>query len=201
MSTRFRPRRRDELDPEQRRLHDRIVDGPRRTQASLVPLTDAEGRLLGPFGPMTIAPGVGDAVQQVGASLRFATTMTARTKEAAILLVAARRACVYEWMLHEGAALATGIDRTAIAALRTGVPPGGLGPETDAALAVAARLLDAGALTDAEYSRAIGELGEVVLAELVWLVGYYSMVALALAVFEPPLGGEAPRSWDREEPS
>jgi alkylhydroperoxidase family enzyme len=200
MSARFQPRGRDELDPDQRSLHDRIVDGPRRAQASLVPLTDAQGRLVGPFGPMTIAPGVGDAVQQLGASLRFATAMCARTKEAAILLVAARRRCVYEWMLHEGAAVAAGIDSTAITALRAGRPPGGLGQETDAALAVVDRLLDAGALTDGEYTRAMAELGEVMLAELVWLVGYYSMLALALGVFEPPLGGAAPASWEQDEP-
>lgn len=200
MCERFRPRGRDELDADQRRLHDRIVDGPRRTQASLVPITDAQGRLLGPFGPMTIAPGVGDAVQQVGAALRFATTMSARTKEAVILLVASRRECVYEWMLHEDAAVAEGIDRAAISALRAAVRPAGLGRETDAALVIADRLLAAGALTDAEYARAIAEVGEVVLAELVWLVGYYSMLALALAVFEPPLGGEAPRAWTREGP-
>lgn len=201
MCERFRPRGRDELDADQRRLHDRIVDGPRRTQASLVPITDAQGRLLGPFGPMTIAPGVGDAVQQVGAALRFATTMSARTKEAVILLVASRRECVYEWMLHEDAAVAEGIDRAAISALRAAVRPAGLGRETDAALVIADRLLAAGALTDAEYARAIAEVGEVVLAELVWLVGYYSMLALALAVFEPPLGGEAPRAWTREGPA
>ena len=39
--------------------------------------------------------------------------------------------------------------------------------------------------------KAMKEHGKVVLAELVWLVGYYSMLALALAVFEPPLGTDA----------
>jgi 4-carboxymuconolactone decarboxylase len=200
MAGRYRPRRRDELDDAQRAVHDRIVDGPRRSQASVVPVADADGRLLGPFGPMTLAPAVGDAVQQVGAALRFATTMTARTRESAILLVAARRRSAYEWVLHEGAALAAGVTSDAVASLREGAMPtpfgvGDDGGETDAALAVADRLLAASALTDDEYADAVGALGETILAELVWLVGYYSMLALALAVFEPPFGPGMADPW------
>lgn len=195
MTARYRPRGRDELDPAQRALHDRIVDGPRRAEASVVPITDGDGRLQGPFGPMTIAPVVGDAVQGVGAALRFATSMDARTKEASILLVAARRRCVYEWVLHHDAALAAGVPAAAVALLRAGTVPTGIDAGTDAALAVVDRLLAASALTDDEYASALAALGEVVLAELVWLVGYYSMLALALAVFDPPLGDDTRDPW------
>ncbi|MBN9188869.1 carboxymuconolactone decarboxylase family protein [Microbacterium sp.] len=195
MTARYRPRTRDELDPAQRMLHDRIVDGPRRAEASVVPITDADGRLLGPFGPMTIAPVVGDAVQGVGAALRFASTMDARTKEASILLVAARRRCVYEWVLHHDAARAAGVPADAVALLRAGTVPTGIDAETDAALVVVDRLLAASALADEEYTSALAALGEVVLAELVWLVGYYSMLALALAVFDPPLGEGVADPW------
>ena len=195
MTERYRLRGPEELDERQRELYDAIVQGPRRSQAAVVPIVDAEGRLLGPFGPMTIAPVVGDAVQAVGAALRFGTTMTARSKEAAILLVAARRRCAYEWVLHEAAAVAEGLDPEALRTLGAGAVPAGLGAETDAVLAVVDRLLEAGTLTDAEYETGLGALGERIVAELVWLVGYYAMLALALAVFDPPLGGEARPPW------
>jgi len=198
MTERYRLRGPEELDDAQRALYDAIANGPRKSQAAVVPIVDAEGRLLGPFGPMTIAPVVGDAVQAVGAALRFGTTMTARSKEAAILLVAARRRCGYEWVLHEAAAVAAGIGPEALRALGAGTTPAGLGAETDAVLAIVDRLLDAGALSDAEYETGIGALGERIVAELVWLVGYYAMLALALAVFDPPLGGEARPPWKEE---
>ena len=47
-------------------------------------------------------------------------------------------------------------------------------------------LLRQGNLNDETYHTAVTKLGERTLAELVWLVGYYSMLALALAVFDPP---------------
>ena len=41
------------------------------------------------------------------------------------------------------------------------------------------------AVADDEYAAAIALLGEPKLAEVTWLVGYYSALALALAVFRP----------------
>ena len=53
---------------------------------------------------------------------------------------------------------------------------------------VVTAMLRSGRVDDAEYERVADGLGEEVLAELVWLTGYYSMLALALAVFAPPVG-------------
>jgi hypothetical protein len=50
------------------------------------------------------------------------------------------------------------------------------------------RILDRGTLGDDEFRDAAGVLGEAGLFELVTIVGYYTMVALQLAVFDvqPP---------------
>ena len=42
-------------------------------------------------------------------------------------------------------------------------------------------------LPDEDYEAGLSVLGQVKLAELTWLVGYYSALALALAVFRPAL--------------
>ncbi|WP_344183218.1 hypothetical protein [Kribbella lupini] len=47
-------------------------------------------------------------------------------------------------------------------------------------------MLQTGTLGDADYVGTVEMLGERALAELVWLVGYYSMLALAMTVFDPP---------------
>jgi len=195
VSERYRLHAREELDAAQQALHDRIVGGPRASQASVVPIVDAEGRLLGPFGPMTLAPAIGDAVQGVGAALRFAGTLDAATKEAAILLVAAKRQSEYEWVLHEAAARAAGLDDAALDRLAEGELPAADGPADAQVLGLVDQLLDGGTLSDADYSAAVDALGEAVLAELVWLVGYYSMLALALRVFDPPIGTERRAPW------
>jgi hypothetical protein len=43
-------------------------------------------------------------------------------------------------------------------------------------------------LPDADYDAAVASLGPGRLAEVTWLVGYYSALALALSVFRPAGG-------------
>ncbi|GAA4431020.1 carboxymuconolactone decarboxylase family protein [Georgenia halophila] len=195
---RYRPRRPDELDADQRELYDRIVDGPRKTQAGQVPIADESGALVGPFGLMTIAPAVGDAVQSVGAALRFATGLEPLVREAAILLVAAHHRCDFEWIAHAGAARSAGLDDTRLAALGDGRVPDGLDEQQARALETVGALLASATLDDARYEAALDSLGERTLAELVWLCGYYSSLALALAVFRPPNpAADEPPPWRR----
>ena len=42
-------------------------------------------------------------------------------------------------------------------------------------------------LSDEDYAAGVEALGQERLAELTWLVGYYSALALSLAVFRPVL--------------
>ncbi|HWI31803.1 MAG TPA: carboxymuconolactone decarboxylase family protein [Microbacterium sp.] len=183
---RFPLRPRSALDENQRALYDRIVDGPRKTQKAQVPITDDSGALLGPFGIMTIAPAVGEAVQAVGAALRFSSGLDPVVREAAILLAASHHRCEFEWFAHETPARQAGLDDRQLAALKQGSVPEGLDAQASHALGVVCALLSDGDLDDAAYRAAIGTLGAATLAELVWLCGYYSMLALALAVFDPP---------------
>ena len=65
-----------DLDEAQRAVYDAITGGPRASQAGTVPITDDAGRLLGPFAVMLLTPEVGNAMQQVGAKIRFAAALT-----------------------------------------------------------------------------------------------------------------------------
>ncbi|KAA9148817.1 carboxymuconolactone decarboxylase family protein [Microbacterium lushaniae] len=183
-SRRLPLRRPEELDAEQSGLYARIVGGPRASQS--VPVTAPDGSLLGPFAVMALAPEVGDAVQQLGAALRVSTGVDPLTREAAILLVAAHHRCEFEWFAHSGAAGRAGLTEDQLAALRDGRVPAELPPLTTAVLEVVGSLLRHRSLDDAEYAAAAASLGEQALAEVVWLTGYYSMLAVALATFEPP---------------
>lgn len=185
-AVRRRPLAPDRLDPQQRALHDRIVSGPRRAQTELVPIVNAEGALLGPFGLMTIAPQLGEAVQEVGAALRFRGGLSPVLREASILLVAVHRGCAFEWIAHAGAAERAGLAEAQLAALRRGDVPDGLDPDDAIALRVVRMLLVSGTLEETDYREALAALDERRLIELVWLCGYYSMLALALAVFRLP---------------
>ena len=176
-----------ELDEERARLHAEIAGGPRRSQASVVPLVDDEDRLLGPFGLMLLAPRIGSAVQALGAALRFDESLAPRSRESAILAVAAHRSSEFEWLSHENAARAAGIGADQLQALLDGEVPDGLEPVEETVVRTVRRLLTDGELDDDGYAEAVGALGTETLAALVWLVGYYDMLATALATFRPPL--------------
>lgn len=175
------------LDEERLALHSLIANGPRRAQAR-VPLVDDQGRLLGPFGPMLFSPRIGTAVQQVGAALRFDPDLPPRMRELAILTVAAHARSEFEWTAHEGAARDAGVSTDQLQSLLDGTVPDNLEPAELCAVKATRALLTDRTLGDDLYQEALAELGQDALAALVWLVGYYSMLALALATFRPAIG-------------
>ena len=176
-----------ELSPAQRDLYEAIAGGPRASQAGTVPITDADGRLLGPFAVMLLSPEVGHAVQQVGAKIRFGTALTGRERELAILSVAGVLRSDFERLAHEPAARALGLAQEQIDAVLAGRIPDGLSAEEAAAGRLARVMTADRTLSDEDYADGIAALGRERLAELTWLVGYYAALALALAVFRPAL--------------
>ena len=176
-----------ELDEAQRALYDAITGGPRSSQRGAVPITDSDGRLVGPFAIMLLSPGVGDAVQRVGAAVRFTSSLTGREREVAILAVAAGARCDFEWLAHSAAAHNAGITRPQRDSIRDGRVPEGLSETESAACGLAQTMTADRQLPDEDYQAGLSVLGQTRLAELTWLVGYYSALALALAVFRPAL--------------
>jgi alkylhydroperoxidase family enzyme len=174
-----------ELSAAQRAVHEAIVSGPRGTGRT-VPLADEDGRLAGPFGLMLLAPQVGQALQQVGAALRFGSGLSVRCRELATLTVAARLGSAFEWWAHERIAATAGITPEQMQRVLDGSVPDGLDEQERVVVLVTGQLVERRSLTDEEYARAEDILGRALLAELTWLVGYYAALALALEVFRPP---------------
>jgi len=176
-----------ELAPAQRALYDAITGGPRAGQAGTVPITDADGQLLGPFAVMLLSPEVGNAMQQVGAKIRFGTALTGRERELAILTVAGALSSEFERLAHVPAARALGLTEPQIDAALAGRTADGLSADEAIVARLALSMTVDRTLSDEDYSGGVAALGRERLAELTWLVGYYSALALSLAVFRPVL--------------
>jgi alkylhydroperoxidase family enzyme len=189
-----RPPRLDLTDPadlgdDQRALYEAITGGPRASQAGTVPITDEAGRLVGPFAVMLLSPAVGHAMQQVGAEIRFSATLTARERELAILAVAGELRSGFERLAHEPAARTAGLTSDQVNAVLSGRVPDGLAGD-EALICRLARAMTADrTLADEDYAAGHAALGAERLAALTFLVGYYSALALTLAVFRPFLPG------------
>lgn len=187
----------DELDPPRRAVYDRIVGGPRGDGAPAFALTDRHGRLHGPFNALLVAPEVGDAVQALGAALRYRTQLSDRCRELAILAVAAAHDSDFEWYAHTAVGRRVGLSEPVLAALRAGrIPRDHLDGVEVVALEVTHELIARRDLAEDAYAAAVDALGLEQLAELITLVGYYQLLALVLEVWRTPLPTEASTAAD-----
>jgi 4-carboxymuconolactone decarboxylase len=176
----------EDLDADQREVYDAIAGGPRARGPQLFRLVDERGGLEGPFNAFLLQPRLGNALQALGAAVRYETALSDRHREIAVLVVAAGWDSAFEWYAHEPLGRHAGLTEAELAALRTG-RFGGLAGDTDRVLAgTTAALVTRGDLDDDEYARAVAALGEAGLFELLTLVGYYATLALQLRVFRVP---------------
>lgn len=173
----------DELDDAQRAVYEAITSGPRSTNPGAGRLVDQAGRLEGPFNAFLLQPAVGTAWQSVGASLRYETRMSGRSREIAILVVAAHHRAEFEQHVHEPIARELGVTDEQLAGIRENDFALLAGDEALVAEA-ALQMLRTGDVRDETYAGLNDTLGESGIFELTSVVGYYSALALQLRVFD-----------------
>jgi 4-carboxymuconolactone decarboxylase len=169
----------DDLDPAQQKLYRSITDGPR--SGGPFPLVDDSGVLQGPFGGFLLSPAVGEALQRLGAAIRYETSLTPRMRELAVLVVAAHHRSPFERYAHEAVGRAAGLTDQELRA----VDEGGAVPLDDAhetAVVELVRALLEGDIDDPLWERWAPVLGVPAVFELIALVGYYSTLALQMRV-------------------
>nr|MDT0660732.1 carboxymuconolactone decarboxylase family protein [Micromonospora sp. DSM 115978] len=178
----------------QRAVYDRYATGPRATPDNPFVLVGPDGRLQGPPAIWVLSPVFGQALQQIGAAVRFGSRLPARACEIAILMVGHHHDNPFELYAHRRAGLAAGLTEADLAALADGKEPAELSEVESSVLRATRSILDRGTLDEDEFRAAAAVLTEVGLFELVTIVGYYTMVAWQLAVFDvqPPAESDQP---------
>jgi 4-carboxymuconolactone decarboxylase len=136
------------------------------------------GRKLPPnnvLGLLARHPALARAFLTFNAHLLTASTLPARTRELAILRIAWRRRCRYEWAQHVLIARRAGITDEEIAGVRSGA----------ATLINRAvdELDDDSCLSDETYRALAAELDERQLMDLVFTIGTYGLLAVAFNTF------------------
>ena len=160
--------------PEQKKVHDAIVAGPR-------------GRIVGPMLVWIANPGLCEHAQALGAYARFGTSLPPRLSELAICVTGAFWRANYEWFAHAPLAIKAGIDPAAIETIRTGGTPKFTKSDEQAIYDFATEMVRTKRVSDATFERAKKEVGETCVIDLVGIIGYYSLVSLTLNAFELPL--------------
>ncbi len=180
-----------DLDDDQRTLAERIAHDWGCGAVGVSPV-DGAGRLVGPFDLMAASPAVGRAILDAAGSFRHAE-LASLDREIAILVVAVAEGAHFMWEGHHPVALAAGLDPGAAQVVKAAGTPR-LEEPTRTVHRVARLLVTDGDLDDALFDEAVGRLGWRQLQELVWLVGLYRALGLAMRVARTPAPGtgEAP---------
>ena len=172
----------DDLTHEQRAIYDDITTGPRAQGTQHFALTHPDGSLAGPFNALLHSPALGGAVQALGAAVRYATDLTARERELAILVVAAHWRSAFERHAHEAVGRAAGLTDEELAVVRNGGIPS-LADAREAAIVRLAHAMTRGDVDDTQWAAASAVLTPATAVEVSTLVGYYALLALQLRVF------------------
>ncbi len=192
---RLAPVRFEDLDEGQRLLWEGITTGPRgNPERPHGGLAGEDGALVGPFNALFYSPEVGDAVQQLGAALRYGTSLPADLLEVAILTVGGEWRANFEFWAHARLGAAAGVPQAAIEAIRDGGTPEFEDPRHELVYGFGRELIERKRVSDERYAALVELVGERGVFEVASVMGYYALVSIALNTFEVgmPPGVDAP---------
>lgn len=138
---------------------------------------------LNVLGTLAHHPALTRAYHTFNGHVLFASTLSVRQRELLVLRVAALRDARYEWAQHVVLARDAGIDDDEIARVAAGPDEPGWGPTEAALIRAVDELLADAMIADATWNVLSGELDERQLMDLVFTVGAYDLLAMALRSF------------------
>jgi 4-carboxymuconolactone decarboxylase len=171
---RFKPLTYAEMTPEQKTLVDHVLSGPRAS-------------MDGPFNVMLRSPQMGDIAQQLGAQVRFHSSLPPRLNEFVILITARSWNAQYEWYVHHQNALQAGLNPALIDAVAVGKRPAAMQPDEEAVYNFSSELLRTRQVSDATFAAAKEKFGERGVVDMTAVIGYYNLVSALLNVDRYPL--------------
>jgi 4-carboxymuconolactone decarboxylase len=178
MTERFKPLSLDEMTPEQRRMAENVLSGPRKG-------------MRGPFSAFIYSPETGDHAQALGAQVRYKNTLPEKLKELAILVVARFWTAQFEWYAHHQLALEAGLDPAIGKAIAEGRRPERMSAEENAIYTFCTELLETREVSDATFAGVKDRFGDKGVVDLICTMGYYCLVSMTLNVNRYPIPADA----------
>ncbi len=153
------------LDPEQVEVFDWIVR--------------SRGSMLRPFEVLLHRPGVARLAAELGAKVRFESTMSDHDRELVIIATAKQHRCAFEWDSHLPLARKAGVREEVIGYLEEGGAADLT--ETEAVLAGFVReLCTTSTVSEDTFRAAQDHLGQTGVIELAATVGYYTLLGYVM---------------------
>jgi 4-carboxymuconolactone decarboxylase len=193
---RFKLLSNEEMTAGQKELAKSIRSGPRAAvPGSAANTSNAIGS---PFNVFLRSPELGEPLQQVGSYIRFKSTLGMKLNELAILITARHWNSQYEWFAHHRLALQAGLDPKVAQDIAEGRRPENMQVEEAIIYNFSTELQFNKRVSDATYKAVVDKFGEQGVMDLIGVNGYYTLIAMVLAVDRTPIpgGGANPLKLD-----
>lgn len=171
------------MSAEVRYVHDEVVKLITTSQGP-VSMLNNEGALTGPFPPMLGFPQFGIPALSFVRSLDNHATLPKKVREVAILTVGTAFSARFELYAHEIMAKHLGFSAETVASLASGICPAELNQEETIAYEIASILAKGRIVPNSSYNLAKEILGQDGVAELIFLIGAYTLLATVLNGFD-----------------
>lgn len=171
---RFKPLTYAQLTAAQKTMADHLLGGERRGMG-------------GPFNVLLRSPEMGDLAQQLGAQVRFHSSLSRKLNEFAIIMTARYWTAQYEWYAHKRLALEAGLSPAIVDAVAAGKRPASMQADEEAIYTFSDEILKTKQVSDATFQAAVKAFGERGVVDLIGVIGYYQLVSMVLNVDRYPL--------------
>jgi len=140
------------------------------------------GKMIRPFAAMIHRPEIARAAADLGAVIRYQSTLSDHDRELVICTTAIERDCPFEWESHAPIARAADVSEATLESIRARTEV----VEEDDALFVefARESSQTGKVSDATFDEALAKLGEEGTVELAAIIAYYTMLAVFMNACE-----------------
>ena len=142
---------------------------------------------LNALGVLARYPALALAYNTFSGQVMYGSTLSPRHRELLVLRVAAVRDSEYEWRQHVASAGDNGVDPEEVTRVRAGAEAPGWSELEQALLRSVDELLGDALIADGTWSVLAGALEEQQLMDVVFTVGAYDVLAMALRTFGVPL--------------
>ncbi|HSJ84607.1 MAG TPA: carboxymuconolactone decarboxylase family protein [Acidimicrobiia bacterium] len=140
------------------------------------------GEMIRPFAAMLHRPEIARAAADLGAVIRYQSTLSDHDREVVICATAVERDCGFEWESHSPIALSVGVSDATLTSIESGEAV--VDAEDRVLVDFVRELSREGRVSDPTYRAAHSRLGEAGTVELAAIVGYYTMLALFMNAVE-----------------
>jgi 4-carboxymuconolactone decarboxylase len=166
----------EEQMPRVRMIEQREDTSPSQVEAFDHIAASRGGQMVRPFAAMIHRPEIARAAADLGAVIRFESTLSDHDREVVICTAAIERDCPFEWESHAPIARKAGVSEATLQSIENGDE---IADADDAVLVDFTReLCRTGKVGDAVFDRAWSRLDEEGTVELAAIIGYYTMLAL-----------------------